>query len=230
MAETTVGVSFSECGSGLVVDEVDADLFDVLRQAVPTTTGGRTRRLACLGPLLQGLQARIVDEDGALVPTRGVGIIEVRGESVTSGYVTRGGFLPAQDACGWYDTGDLGYLTEKGHVVICGRVKDVIIMAGRSLYPADIERAACRVDGVRAGCAVAVRLETGHSRESFAIAVESNAWQDLGEVRRIRHEVAHQVVAEVDLRPRKVVVLAPATIPKTPSGKLRRAHAVSLMS
>ena len=69
---------------------------------------------------------------------------------------------------------------------------------------------------------MAVRLDAGHSRETFAVAVESNAWQDPAEVRRIEHQVAHEVVAEVDVRPRNVVVLGPGTIPKTPSGKLRR--------
>jgi fatty-acyl-CoA synthase len=229
MAETTLAVSFSECGAGLVVDEVDADLLAALRRAVQATKGN-TRRLASLGPLLQGLQARIVDEDGNVLPTRGVGIIELRGEPMTPGYITMGGFVPAQDEQGWYDTGDLGYLMENGHVVVCGRVKDVIIMAGRNIYPTDIERAAGRVEGVRPGCAVAVRLDAGHSRETFAVAVESNAWQDSGEVRRIEHQVAHEVVAEVDVRPRNVVVLGPGTIPKTPSGKLRRANSVSLVS
>src|SRR6202012_4998125 len=102
--------------------------------------------------------------------------------------------LRAKDENGWYDTGDLGYLMENGHVVVCGRVKDVIIMAGRNIYPTDIERAAGRVEGVRIGCAVAVRLDAGHSRETFAVAVESNAWQDPAEVRRIEHQVAHEVV------------------------------------
>jgi fatty-acyl-CoA synthase len=176
------------------------------------------------------LEARIVDEDGNVLPTRGVGVIELRGESLTPGYITMGGFVPAQDAHGWYDTGDLGYLLENGHVVVCGRVKDVIIMAGRNIYPTDIERAASRVEGVRPGCAVAVRLDAGHSRESFAVAVESNTWQDPAEVRRIKHQVAHEVVAEVDMRPRNVVVLGPGVIPKTPSGKLRRAHSLSLVS
>ncbi len=229
MAETTLAVSFSECGAGLVVDEVDADLLAALRRAVPASKGN-TRRLASLGPLLKDLEARIVDEDGNVLPTRGVGIIELRGEALTPGYVTMGGFVPAQDENGWYDTGDLGYLMENGHVVVCGRVKDVIIMAGRNIYPTDIERAACRVDGVRPGCAVAVRLDAGHSRESFAVAVESNAWEDLAEVRRIEHQVAHEVVREVDMRPRNVVVLGPGTIPKTPSGKLRRANSVTLVS
>jgi fatty-acyl-CoA synthase len=228
MAETTVAVSFSKCGGGLVVDEVDADMLAVLRRAVPATNGN-TQRLATLGPLLQGLEARIVDEDANVLPPRGVGVIQVRGEPVTQGYTTAAGFLSAQDEQGWYDTGDLGYLMENGHVVVCGRVKDVIIMAGRNIYPTDIERAACRVAGVRRGCAVAVRLNAGHAREGFAVAVESNTFEDGADVRRIQRQVAHEVVAEVDARPRNVVVLGPGTIPKTPSGKLRRAHALSLV-
>jgi fatty-acyl-CoA synthase len=228
MAETTVAVSFSQCGGGLVVDEVDADMLAVLRRAVPATNGN-TQRLATLGPLLQGLEARIVDEDANVLPPRGVGVIQVRGEPVTQGYTTAAGFLSAQDEQGWYDTGDLGYLMENGHVVVCGRVKDVIIMAGRNIYPTDIERAACRVAGVRRGCAVAVRLNAGHAREGFTVAVESNAFEDGADVRRIQRQVAHEVVAEVDARPRNVVVLGPGTIPKTPSGKLRRAHALSLV-
>jgi fatty-acyl-CoA synthase len=228
MAETTVAVSFTECGTGLAVDEVDADLLAVLHRAVPATRG-KTRRLAMLGHLLNGIEARIVDEDGSLLSARGVGVIQVRGEPVTNGYVTVAGFVAAQDDQGWYDTGDLGYLTELGKIVVCGRVKDVIIMAGRNIYPTDIERAAARVPGVRPGCAVAVRIDAGHSRETFAVAVESTAWQDLSEVRRIEHQVAHEVVVEVDMRPRNVVVLQPGTIPKTPSGKLRRAHALALV-
>ena len=229
MAETTVAVSFSECGAGMVVDEVDADLLAVLHRAVPATRGN-TRRLVSLGRLLGGLEARVVDEDGSLLPARGVGVLQVRGEPVTRGYTTAAGFVAAQDEQGWYDTGDLGYLTETGSVVVCGRVKDVIIMAGRNIYPTDIERAAARVSGVRPGCAVAVRLDAGRSRETFAVAVESKAHENQAEVRRIERQVAHEVVAEVDVRPRNVVVLEPGMIPKTPSGKLRRAHALSLVN
>ena len=79
MAETTVAVSFSECDGGMVVDEVDADLLAVLHRAVPATRT-RTRRLVRLGRPLQGMEARIVDEDGSVLSARGVGVIEVRGE------------------------------------------------------------------------------------------------------------------------------------------------------
>ena len=72
--------------------------------------------------------------------------------------------------------------------MVCGRAKDVIIMAGGSIYATDFGRAAGRVADVRAGCVAAVRLDAGHSRESFAVAVESNHADDPARVRRIKHE------------------------------------------
>jgi fatty-acyl-CoA synthase len=54
-------------------------------------------------------------------------------------------------------------------------------------------------------------------------------FDDSAQARRIERQVAHEVFAEVDVRPRNVVVLRPGMIPKTPSGKLRRAHALALL-
>jgi fatty-acyl-CoA synthase len=228
MAETALGVSFAPVETGLQVDTIDADQLESHRSAVPAGDAP-ARRFPRLGPPLPGIEARVVGDDGRVLGEREVGVIQLRGESVTPGYLTVDGPVDTQDADGWLDTGDEGYVAD-GDVVVCGRRKDVIIMGGRNIYPTDIERAAGRVDGVRPGCAVAVRLDAGHSRETFAVAVESNAWQDPTEVRRIEHQVAHEVVAEVDVRPRNVVVLGPGTIPKTPSGKLRRSNSVSLVT
>ncbi|TFV54705.1 long-chain fatty acid--CoA ligase [Mycobacterium sp. PS03-16] len=228
MAETTVAVSFSALGTGLNVDEIDADLLSAFDRAVPAVTG-RTRRLACLGEPLGDMVARVVNADAEVLGARAVGVIQVRGSSLSPGYTTAAGFYPAPDDWGWYDTGDLGYLTEDGRIVLCGRVKDVIIMAGRNIFPTDVERAAARVDGVRFGCVVAVRLNAGHPRETFAVVVEAACWDEHEQVRRLEREVAHAVVADVDMRPRKVTVVAPGTIPKTPSGKPRRGLASALV-
>ena len=76
---------------------------------------------------------------------------------------------------------------------------------------------------MRPGNAVAVRLDAGQKRESFAVAVETNDYQDPEVVKRIEHEVVHAVFSEVGVRPRTVAVLGPGSIPKTSSGKLRRA-------
>ncbi|MFE3793846.1 fatty acyl-AMP ligase [Nocardia tengchongensis] len=226
MAETTLAVSIPDPGLGQILDTVDADLLEALGKAVPVRDPehhhGGIRRLPTLGYLVDNLEGRVVDAERRSLPARSVGVIELRGPAVTSGYVTVEGFRPAQDDQGWLDTGDIGYLTEEGLVVVCGRIKDVIIMAGRNIYPTDIERAALRVKGVRPGNAVAVRLDAGQKRESFAVVVESNDHQDPDEVRRIEHDIVHAVFSEVGVRPRSVTVLGPGALPKTSSGKLRR--------
>ncbi|MGH3868529.1 MAG: fatty acyl-AMP ligase [Pseudonocardiaceae bacterium] len=223
MAETTLGVSFAPCGVGMQVDTVDADALETRRQALVAGPGaGNVRAFPRLGPPLSGIQVRICAEDGGPLGEREVGRIQLRGESVTREYLTTAGPRPTQDPDGWLDTGDEGYLTD-GEVVVCGRRKDVIIMGGRNIYPIDIERAAGLVDGVRPGNVAAVRVDAGPRRESFAVAVESTRAGDAEAEHALRKEVISRVVDAVGLRPGAVVVLPPAALPKTPSGKLRRA-------
>jgi fatty-acyl-CoA synthase len=237
MAETALGVSFAPIETGLQVDVIDAEQLEGHRRAVPVSgdnDGRPVRRFPLLGPPLPGLTARVVGEDGTLLADREVGAIQLSGEAVTPGYLTVNGPLATRDADGWLDTGDQGYLTD-GVVVVCGRLKDVIIMGGRNIYPTDIERAAGEVDGVRAGNAVAVRLDAGSGvgsskRESFVVAVESRRAGDEEAEQLIRKEVTAKVVSSVGVRPAKVVILAPGSLPKTPSGKLRRAATGELLA
>jgi fatty-acyl-CoA synthase len=233
MAEGTLAISFAPLMRGLALDYIDADKLEAENKAVPVdpTDAGHAehpertvRSFAKLGPPLPRFEVEIVDADGNRLGERGVGEIRIRGEAVTPGYLTVDGPLPAQDENGWLDTGDLGYLVD-GEIVICGRAKDVIILGGRNIYPTDIERAASAVDGVRAGNAVAVRLDAGTRRERFAVVVESKLAGDADAEKALRKEVGARVFEAVNSRPVAVLVLPPGTLPKTPSGKLRRAAA-----
>ncbi|MCW2631406.1 MAG: Long-chain-fatty-acid--(acyl-carrier-protein) ligase, partial [Pseudonocardia sp.] len=110
------------------------------------------------------------------------------------------------------------------------------IMGGRNVYPTDIERAAAEAEGVRAGNAVAVRLPHGAGgagaagrRESFAVVVESRHAGDDTAEQLIRKDVTARVVSAVGVRAAEVVVLPAGTLPKTPSGKLRRAATAELL-
>ena len=113
---------------------------------------------------------------------------------------------------------------------MCGRAKDVIVIAGNNVYPTDIERAACTVPGVRAGNAVAVRIDAGDSRESFAVLAESKQADDPAEAERIRAEIALRVSHAVGYNARAVLVLPPGSVPKTGSGKLQRAKAAEFFA
>ncbi|QKV78110.1 fatty acyl-AMP ligase [Amycolatopsis sp. Hca4] len=228
MAEATLAVSFAPLFTGLTLDVVEADALEAENRAVPVPeddprrgTDG-VRSFALLGRPLDGLEAEIVDETGARLRERQVGEIRLRGEAVTPGYLTMDGPVATQDEDGWLNTGDLGYLVD-GQIVICGRRKDVIIMGGRNLYPTDIERAATSVEGVRAGNAVAVRLDAGSRRERFAVVVESKLAGDAEAEKNLMKQVSARVRDAVDMRPYAVVVLPAGSLPKTPSGKVKRA-------
>jgi fatty-acyl-CoA synthase len=231
MAETALGVSFAPVDTGLQVDMIDADQLESHRSALPAGDAP-ARRFPRLGPPLPGIEVRVVGDDGRVLGEREVGVLHLRGHSVTPGYLTVDGPVATQDADGWLDTGDEGYLAD-GDVVVCGRRKDVIIMGGRNIYPTDIERAATTADDVRAGNAVAVRVlagdKGGRHRESFTVAVESRKAGDHEAEHLIRKDVISRVVSEVGVRPAEVVVLGPGTLPKTPSGKLRRAATGELL-
>ncbi|WP_132874983.1 fatty acyl-AMP ligase [Tamaricihabitans halophyticus] len=230
MAEVTLAVSFVPMFTGLVTDVIEAESLETSGKAVPVAEDDprrgteAVRSFAILGKPLAGIEAEIVDEHGNRLDDREVGEIRLRGEAVTPGYLTVDGPKPTQDADGWLATGDIGYLTD-GRIVICGRSKDVIIMGGRNIYPTDVERAACSVSGVRAGNAVAVRIDAGKSRERFAVVLESTKAGEEEAERALAKDVTARVMDAVGVRPVSVVVLAPGSLPKTPSGKLRRSAA-----
>ncbi len=239
MAEATLAISFHPWGTPLKVDTVDAAALEEQRRAVPVAAASdateaaadsaETRTFPVLGPPLNGIDVIVVGPDGEKRADREVGVLHLRGESITDLYLTVEGPVPTRDPDGWLDTGDLGYLVD-GEVVVCGRVKDVIIMGGRNIYPTDIERIAEQVEGVRAGNAVAVRWQTPGGRESFALAVESRQAGDDAQAARIATEIRAAVTSAIGVRPAAVTVLPVGSLPKTPSGKLRRSAAGSLIS
>jgi fatty-acyl-CoA synthase len=209
----------------MMLDRVDPIALERDGRAVPGA-----REIPMLGRPFPSVEVRVVDDDGKPLGDREVGRLQLRGESVTDGYITPDGYESARDADGWLDIGDEGYVTD-GQIVVCGRRKDVIIMAGRNIYPTDIERAAATVPGVREGNVAAVRLlpTDGVPRESFAVLAESRQATDETAAEAMAREVTARVVAEIDARPAVVRILPPGSLPKTPSGKLRRAAARTLL-
>jgi fatty-acyl-CoA synthase len=220
MAEATVCISVPPMGTGFLVDVVDGEALESELRAVPVAPDHpHARRLAHCGPPIRGMEMRICDPDTGEVQESGrLGEIEIRGPSVVPGYFQRPDATAAafRDG-GWLRTGDLGYLAHDD-VVICGRLKDLIIVGGRNLFPEDLERAAQAVEGVRTGNVIAFGVDGGHKGDAVVIVAEVKS----EETARVRDDISKAVAEAVGLRPEDIVLLRPGTLPKTSSGKLRR--------
>ena len=181
----------------------------------------------CVGFPFTGMLVRIA-RDGTARGPREIGAIELPGPAVASSYLTSDGVFPLARHDGWFDSGDLGYLDEEGRLHVCGRSKDLIIVAGINLYPHDIERAAENVDDVRKGCVIALRVDA--EREGFAVLAEVVDADDEDVRLRISRDITARVNRQVGHAPREVRLCPPGTLPKTASGKLRRNFARELLS
>jgi fatty-acyl-CoA synthase len=216
LAEATLAVSFSPRERGLLVDAVDPTLLETEGVAEPARPGHPARQLVRLGPPVSGTSVRIVDRTtGHEVGERRVGHIEIRGPAVVGHYH---GEPPPTTADAWLRTGDLGYLTG-GELVVCGREKDMLIVAGRNVFPHDVECVAAEVPGVRIGRVAAFGI-AGGAGDRLVVALESRD----ADPEPLRRSVSVAVANEIGLTPAEVVVLSPGRLPRTSSGKLRRAE------
>ena len=203
LAESCCAVTTPAPGDGLMVDETE-----VRRDTGPA------RRHAVLGHPVDGMEVRIAPDGAASdVAGRDVGEIEIRGTSMMSGY--RGG--PAYVPGEWFPTGDVGYLVDAG-LVVCGRAKELITVAGRNIFPAEVEQVAGQVTGVREGAVVAVGTGEGSIRPGLVIAAEFRGRDEDG----ARSELLAQVASQCGVVPADVVFVRPGSLPRTSSGKLRR--------
>jgi fatty-acyl-CoA synthase len=218
MAEATLAISFPQPGTGMAVDTVDRAALEHERVAVPANGHGQARRLPLLGRPLRGLELRVCDPvTGARRGHREVGELELRGTSVTPGYFARPELTAATFRDGWLRTGDLGYVVD-GEVVVCGRIKDVIIVGGRNVFPEEVERAAAAVDGVRAGNVIAFGTAGRRGKEGIVVVAETRD----PDLRRLHDEVHDRICDAVGIPPLDLVFVEAGSLPKTSSGKLQR--------
>ena len=223
MAEVAIGGAFPKRHRGLVCDSVDRIVLErerIAKEVDPNDDDQvHVRRLPLLGRAVPGLEMKIVDpETKTELPERHVGELLLRGTSVTPGYYKRPDATSAMFHEGWLCTGDLAY-TLDGELVICGRIKDVIIVGGRNVFPEDIERAVGTIDGVRAGNVIAFGIDGYKGKETVIVVAEV---KDV-DFDRVRADIHHSALEVSGLPPRDVMLVKPGTLPKTSSGKLQRA-------
>src|SRR5262249_30280404 len=220
LAESTLMVTGSVPLGGPRALEVDRGALAGWR-AVPRAGG---RALVGCGRPAPDHELAIVD-GGAPLPAWRVGEIWVAGASVAAGYWREpdagfGARLPGRDRV-FLRTGDLGFVDDSGELYVVGRCKDLIIVRGCNHYPEDLERTLeAASDSLRPGFGVVFGVEQGG--EERVIAVHELAGK-VSEHAKIAGDLVQAVAARHGLRLHDAILVRPGTIPKTSSGKLRRA-------
>ena len=223
LAEATLGVAFTPVGRGPRVETVDADAIARSARALPLAdrTPGHVCRFVSCGPPIPGFEVRIVDGRGAELPERTEGAIEFRGPSTTAGYFRNAAASRALFDGDWLRSGDRGYIAS-GELYVTGRDKDLIVRAGRNLYPYELEATIGDVDGVRKGCvAVFAASDSSAGTERLVVVAESRE-EDSGRKREIEDAIARTAAVLLGGGLDEIVLAPPHSVLKTSSGKIRR--------
>jgi acyl carrier protein len=229
LAENAVAVTLPPLGRGPVIDRVNREALSG-GKAKPAKKGDENAiEFAACGHPLPDTEIRIVDDLGREAGDRTEGRLEFRGPSATSGYFRNQTKTRALFHDGWLDTGDRAYIAN-GDLFVTGRTKDIIIRAGQHIYPHEVEEALGEIDGIqRGGVAVFGIPGLGSGTERMIIVAETSEADPLA--RDQLRANAQKTTAEIVGAPAEdIVLVVPGTVPKTSSGKLRRAAAKELYS
>jgi 1-acyl-sn-glycerol-3-phosphate acyltransferase len=228
LAECSVGLAFPPMGRRPPIDRIErAALADGL-VAVPARHDDPTAMefVGCGRPLVNH-QIRIIDELGIEVPDRHQGRLQFKGPSATQGYFRDEKKTNALFDGEWLESGDLAYIAE-GDVYLTGRIKDIIIRAGRNIYPHEIEDAIGRLDGVRRGCVAAFASPDPRTGSERLIVLAETRLEDVAARASLTETIRNATLQILDLPPDEIVLAAPHAVPKTSSGKIRRSAAKAL--
>ena len=183
--------------------------------------------VACGRPIA-GHEIRIVDEAGVELPERTEGRLQFKGPSATRGYFRNEEKTKALFDGEWLESGDRAYIAG-GDVFITGRIKDIIIKAGRNIYPQELEELVGGLEGVRKGCVAAFPSTIGGRRHGAdRVAGRDAPHRAPDKIEALRNRIVDAATTQLDMAPDEVVLAPPGTVPKTSSGKLRRSAARSL--
>jgi fatty-acyl-CoA synthase len=178
--------------------------------------------LVSSGQCLPGNKVRIVSCDGRDLSDYEIGEICIQSNSLFDGYYNRPDLSTAAIKDGWYWTGDLGFRVD-GDLYVIGRKNDLIIVAGKNIYPQDIEEIVCRHPAIHDGRAIAFGLyNEDRGTEDIIVAAELESEIEANNAFEIEQAIRHAIVAELDVAPRAIFLTPPAWIVKSTAGKPAR--------
>lgn len=221
LAEATLAVAFPQLGAKYRTVYLDrhamrmGDVVNVVDASHKNAVG-----YAIEGKPVNDLQVKITDDNNKTLPPSHIGLVQIKGPSVTAGYyLDEEANRTALTGDGWLNTGDLGFLNNSGELVITGREKDIIFSNGQNYYPHDIESIALQLQELELGKVVAYGLRRPNAESDdllIFILYRADVKDFIGIARDVMRHINEQTGLEV------AHVIPVNRIPKTTSGKLQR--------
>jgi len=221
LAEASLAVTFPEPGAPLAVETLARGALgpaDKVRSVGPAAEDAV--EFVRVGKPVQDCEVRIAGDAGEEVPPGTVGRILIRGANVSPGYYDDPALTQAtRTADGFLDTGDLGTLCD-GDLVVTGRVKEILFVAGQNHYPQDIDLVLAQHAGIELGRAAAAGTRPPHAATDDVLVFVLNKGDDLAGFAQTARTVRRVVNERMGLAVAAVVPVR--QFPKTTSGKIQR--------
>ncbi|MBW4537315.1 MAG: SDR family NAD(P)-dependent oxidoreductase [Pleurocapsa minor HA4230-MV1] len=226
MSETTSGIAhwraIDPSGSALCLCQ-DTCPPQVLHQSpLQDFYLNLNRESVSVGAPIPGVSLRIVDEGNQVIPEGEVGLLQVKGETITAGYYQQSELnqeIFTDD--GWFKTGDLGFL-ESGQLTITGREKEVIIINGVNYYNHEIESVVEAIAGVSISYTAVCGVMDLNRQEQIAVFFHTDYRGN--ELRGLINTVRRDVFTQMGVTPAYIIPVTQETIPKTAIGKIKRSQ------
>jgi len=173
----------------------------------------RERKPGSIGTPIEGVEMKVVDDEGNEVPQGDVGEIVIRGHNVMKGYWNRDDATREAIRDGWFHTGDMATVDEDAYFFIVDRKKDMIIRGGYNVYPREIEEVLYEHPAVREAAVVGMPHDELGEEVAAAVAVKEGEQVDEAALRDFvkEHVAAYKY-------PRKIFFVD--ELPKGPTGKI----------
>lgn len=223
MAENVFTVTQSPVDAAPARILVDRPALWNEHKAVPVDDGvDKSVCFVSSGQCIGGNRVRIVDADGVEVEEGRLGEIFIQSDSLFDGYFNRPELTVEAFQNGWYRSGDLGFIYD-GELYVIGRKKDLIIVAGKNIYPQDIEEIVCSHPAIHDGRSVAFGLYNSDlGTDDIIVVAETESEEALSESYEIDRAVRNAIVAELDVSPHAIYLKPPRWIVKSTAGKPAR--------
>lgn len=231
LAEATLAATFTPIMQPSIITAFDSLMLDrdgcavvitddVKRSDSDQQSGGHNVRLITgVGMPLNDIEIMVTDHDYNPLPEGHAGLINIKGDSVTSGYYNKPDETRQVFHNGWFNTGDIGFLY-KGSYYISGREKDIIFRNGRHYFANDLEELACTVEGVTYGKICFAGTTNHHTGQEEVVAFLSGSPGD--KARETFSQLRNLLRSTVGITLDELVMVRSNDFPKTSSGKLQR--------